>query len=79
MGVLGTETDSISQQGNQSMMQPNNISMMQMMNVSQLTENNHHSSLKNLGQSQMTHEKNYDPSTLGNTSLYMGKVKTESK
>lgn len=61
------------------MMQPNNISMTQMINVSHLTENNNQSSFKNLGNSQLTHNNNYDPSTLGNTSLYMGKVKTESK
>ena len=62
-------------------MQPN-VSMNQMMNMSQLTEQNHAQTAKNLGHSQlsyMTHDKQEHPSTLGNTSIYMGKVKTESK
>lgn len=56
----------------------NNMSMTQMMNSSQFTENN----TKNMGQSNyapMTIEKDMNPSTLGNTSIYVGKVKTESK
>ena len=52
--------------------------MTQMMNSSQFTENN----TRNMGQSNyapMTVEKDMNPSTLGNTSIYVGKVKTESK
>lgn len=80
MGVLGTESETLSQPVSNSMLQ-NNISMMQMINTSQLTEN-HHQSSKNLGQSHfipMTTEKDSNLPNATNSSVYMGKIKTESK
>ena len=79
MGVL-SDTDNMSQQHNQSMMQTNNHSMMNMMNMSQMGMNQQNQTQRNLGQSnivQMTSQKslNYQ----NNTSVLMGKVKTESK
>ena len=58
MGVLGGD-ESISHQGNLSIMQPN-VSINQMMNMSQLSEQSHIQTAKNLGHSQlsyMTHDK----------------------